>query len=54
MTAATATDTRHIRHVLPLGLIRELPGMSAMLPPPPAEPPAPLKAAVVRWLNEEL
>ena len=54
MTTATARDTRHIREVLPMGLLRDLPGMSPQLPPPPAEPPSSIKVAIVRWLNEEL
>jgi hypothetical protein len=54
MTTTTATDTRHIREVLPLGLIRDLlPARQVQSPPLPA-PPSPLKAAIVRWLNEEL
>ncbi|MFL5343728.1 MAG: hypothetical protein ACJ8AT_03000 [Hyalangium sp.] len=54
MTTATASDTRHIREVLPMGLMRDLPGMSHLLPPPPAEPPSSIKVAIVRWLNAEL
>ncbi|WP_224242840.1 hypothetical protein [Hyalangium gracile] len=54
MTTASPTDTRHVREVLPLGLMRDLPGMSAALPAPPAEPPSSIKAAIVRWLNAEL
>ena len=54
MTTATATDTRHIRDVLPLGLIRDLPGARATQPPPREEPPSSIKVAIVRWLNEEL
>ncbi len=55
MTTATASDTRHIREVLPKGLMRDLPGMSHLLPPQPAQQPSSsIKAAIVRWLNEEL
>jgi hypothetical protein len=54
VTAATARDTRHIRQVLPMGLLRDLPGMSPPLPSAPAEPPSSIKVAVVRWLNEAL
>jgi hypothetical protein len=54
VTTATATDTRHIREVLPMGLMRDLPGMSHLLPPPPVEQPSSIKAAIVRWLNAEL
>jgi len=54
VTAATATDTRHIRDVLPLGLIRELQGVRPPQPPPREEPPSSIKVAIVRWLNEEL
>lgn len=54
MTAATTTDTRHIREVLPQGLIRELLPTRPAQPPPPLEPPSPLRVAIVRWLNEEL
>jgi hypothetical protein len=54
MTNPISTDTRHIREVLPMGLMRDLPGMSNVIPPPPVEPPSSLKAAIVRWLNEEL
>jgi hypothetical protein len=52
------SDTRHIRAVLPMGLMRDLPGMSTWLPPPPAEPPAEprpsIKVAIFHWLNQEL
>jgi hypothetical protein len=54
VTTATATDTRHIRDVLPMGLLRDLKGLGAMQSPPPAEPPSSIKAAIARWLNEEL
>ncbi|WP_224360750.1 hypothetical protein [Hyalangium versicolor] len=50
----TVPDTRPAREMLPPGLFRELPGMSATLPPAPAEPPSSIRAAIVRWLNEEL
>lgn len=54
MSTTTATDTQHIRAVLPLGLIRDLlPGQKTPPQPRPA-PPSPLKAAIVRWLHEEL
>jgi hypothetical protein len=54
VTTATASDTRHVRELLPAGLVRDLPGMSATLPRLPAAPPSSIKAALVRWLNEEL
>jgi hypothetical protein len=54
MSSATATDTRHIREVLPLGLIRDLLPTRKVQPPPLPAPPSPLKAAVIRWLHEEL
>jgi hypothetical protein len=55
MSSTTATDTRHIREVLPLGLIRDLlPARKVQQQPPLPAPPSPLKAAIVRWLNEEL
>jgi hypothetical protein len=50
----TASDTRHLRELLPAGLVRDLPGMSASLPPPHAAPPSSIKVAIVRWLNEAL
>lgn len=55
MTSTTASDTRHIRDVLPFGLIRDLRDVRPTQPPPPAEPPsASIKDAIVRWLNAEL
>jgi hypothetical protein len=54
MSTTTATDTRHIREVLPLGLIRDLLPARPAQSPLPLAPPSPLKAAIVRWLNEEL
>lgn len=54
MSATTATDTRHIREVLPLGLIRDLLPVRKVKPPPLPEPPSSLRVAIVRWLNEEL
>ncbi|HYH98155.1 hypothetical protein [Hyalangium sp.] len=51
---ATATDTRHIRELLPLGLMRDLPGALPAQPLPPEEPPSSITRAIVRWLNEEL
>jgi hypothetical protein len=54
MSTTTATDTRHIREVLPLGLIRDLlPKRQAQPAPLPAQP-SPLKTAIIRWLHEEL
>lgn len=54
MSTTTATDTRHIREVLPLGLIRDLlPTRQAQAPRPSAQP-SPLKVAIIRWLHEEL
>lgn len=54
MTTATASDTRHVRELLPAGLVRDMPGMSASPSWPPTAPPSSIKAAIVRWLNEEL
>jgi hypothetical protein len=54
MSTTTATDTRHIRELLPLGLIRDLLPARRPQPPPPPEPPSALRVAIVRWLNEEL
>jgi hypothetical protein len=54
VTSSTATDTRHIREVLPLGLIRDLQAARPALPQPAVTPPSSLKAAIVRWFNEEL
>lgn len=55
MTAATSTsDTRHIRKVLPLGLIRDLLPTRPAQPPALPEPPSAVRVAIVRWLNEEL
>ncbi|HVG62675.1 MAG TPA: hypothetical protein VNA24_29185 [Hyalangium sp.] len=54
MSTTSATGTRHIREVLPLGLIRDLlPARQAQAPRPPGQP-SPLKVAIIRWLNEEL
>jgi hypothetical protein len=52
VTSTTATDTRHIRDVLPLGFIRELQGTRP--PQPPPTQPSSIKSAIIRWLNEEL
>ncbi len=54
MTTATASDTRHIRDVLPTGLIRELQGARPAQPPPRQESSSSIKGAIIRWLNEEL
>jgi hypothetical protein len=54
MSTTTATDTRHIRQVLPLGLIRDLLPARKVQPPPLPAPQSPLTAAIVRWLHEEL
>jgi hypothetical protein len=54
VTTATASDTRHLHELLPAGLVRDLPGMSAALLRPSASPPSSIKAAIVRWLNQEL
>jgi hypothetical protein len=54
VTTATATDTRHIRDVMPLGLTRELQGARPSQSPPRQEPPSSIKGAIIRWLNEEL
>jgi hypothetical protein len=54
MSPAPSTDTRHIRELLPLGLIRDLPAARYAQPPPRMEQPASLKVAIVRWLNAEL
>jgi hypothetical protein len=54
MSTTTATDTRHIREVLPLGLIRDLLPARKTQPAPLPAPPSPLKAAIIRWLHEEL
>ncbi len=52
MTTTTVTDTRHIRELLPLGLIRDLQGAH---PPVSEERPSPsIREAIIRWLNEEL
>jgi hypothetical protein len=54
VSTTTATDTRHIREVFPLGLIRDLlPARQAQPAQPPA-PPSSLKVAIIRWLHEEL
>jgi hypothetical protein len=54
MSTTTATDTRHIREVLPLGLIRDLLPARKVQPPPPPAPQSSIRTAIVRWLNEEL
>jgi hypothetical protein len=54
MSTTTAPDTRHIREVLPLGLIRDLLPARQAQAPRPAAPPSSLKAVIVRWLHEEL
>ncbi|MBN1208201.1 MAG: hypothetical protein JXB05_25285 [Myxococcaceae bacterium] len=52
MTTATATDTRHIRDLLPMGLIRDLQGAQ---PAMSEEKPTPsIREAIIRWLNQEL
>lgn len=54
MSTTTATDTRHIREVLPLGLIRDLLPARLAQPAQLPAPQSPLKVAIIRWLNEEL
>ena len=54
MTTTTASDTRHIRDVLPLGFLRELQAARPPQQPPRKEPPSSIKGAIIRWLNEEL
>lgn len=54
MSTTTATDTRHIREVLPLGLIRDLLPARPAQPMQPLAPPSSLKVAIIRWLHEEL
>ncbi len=54
MSTTTASDTRHIREVLPLGLIRDLLPARKVQPPPPPAPPSSIRMAITRWLNEEL
>jgi hypothetical protein len=54
MTTATSPAATRLREALPLSLVRELEGVLSGRHPPPAERPASIKEALIRWLNEEL